>query len=144
MSTPLQSSEQVSLAHGRTLVLAAPAGSDDARLLTIADAEGATELKIELRPDGPLVWVRATRLKVQVDGDIELGCQRFAVDARDGIRLTTDGDLSTSIAGDVECRAGGLAHWEGRDVRVRARRGEAQIEAHDDVRIDGERVLLNS
>lgn len=137
MTTPLQPTNQLVLGHGRTLVV-------DEQLLSITDANGVLELAIELRADGPLVRVRAAQLRVETDGDITLGCQRFAVDARDGIRLTTDGDLSSSVAGDIACRAGGLAHWEGRDVRVRARRGETQIEAHDDVRIDGERVLLNS
>lgn len=137
MSTSLASINQLALGHGRTLVV-------DTQSLSITDADGVLELAIELRADGPLVRVRAAQLRVETDGDIALDCQRFAVEARDGIRLTTDADLSTSVAGDVTCRAGGLAHWEGRDVRVRARRGEAQIEAHDDVRIDGERVLLNS
>jgi hypothetical protein len=138
MDTPMPSTkEQLALSHGRTLSL-------DAQLLSIIDANGVLELAIELRADGPLVRVRATQLRVQTEGEIAVSCQRFAVDASDGIRLTTEGDFTSSVAGDVSCRAGGLAHWEGRDVRVRARRGETQIEAHDDVRIDGERVLLNS
>lgn len=113
-------------------------------MLQIVDAAGALELVIDLRADGPVVRVRAAALQVEAEGEVSLGCERFELRAREAIRLISDGDFSTSVAGDVECRAGGLAHWEGKAVRVRARRGEAQIEAHDDVRIEGERVLLNS
>ena len=39
---------------------------------------------------------------------------------------------------------GGRASLEAHDVRIQARRGDVAVKANDDVRLDGERVLLNS
>src|SRR5690606_6725636 len=99
MNKSLQSTKQLEIDHGRTLVV-------DTQSLTITDTDGVLELAIELTADGPVVRVRAAQLRVETDGDIALDCQRFAVEARDGIRLVTEGDLSTSVAGDVSCCAG--------------------------------------
>ena len=128
----------IELPHGRTLAL----GRE--RALRILDAEGVVELEIDLRATGPVVRVRAAALELQTAGPLSFDCERFELRAREGIRLASDGDLDASIAGDLDLRAAGLAHCEGKAVRIRAKRGEAQLEAHDDVRIEGERVLLNS
>jgi hypothetical protein len=129
----------IPLAEGRSLAIV-----PHDRILRIADQTGALELEIELREHGPLVRVRAAALQVETRGQISLGCERFELRAQDGIRLISAGDLAASIAGDIDCRAAGQAHVEGKAVRVRARRGEAVLEAHDDVRVEGERILLNS
>lgn len=139
-----QQDEQLQLPHGRTLVLSPTREHADERVLKIADPEGRVELEIELGPRGPVVRVRAAALQVETEGELSLGCERFELFAREGIRVASDGDFAASVAGDIDYRAGGQAHWEGKAVRLRARRGEAQLEAHDDVRIEGERVLLNS
>lgn len=130
----------IALPGGRSIAL-----TEDKQTLRIADQYGAIELEIELRAAaGPIVRVRAAALEVEADGPLSLGCERFELRAREGIRLTSDGDFTASMGGDVDVRAHGLAHYEGKAVRVRARNGEAQIEAHDDVRLEGERVLLNN
>ena len=137
----------IQLPHGRQLSLDAvdPTDpSDESRVLTIADPLGAIELEIVLGPNGPLVRVSASALELRTTGSLSLECERFQVDAREGIELRSNGDLVQSVAGDVSTKAGGALSCEGKSLRLRARRGEAQIEAHDDVRIDGERVLLNS
>jgi hypothetical protein len=137
--TEIDNYTKIPLSDGRSLEIAG-----DERALRIANREGRVELEIELHATGPIVRVRAAALQVETHGEIELGCERFEVHARDGIRLVSTGDLAVAVSGDIDCRAAGQAHFEGKGVRLRARRGEALIEAHDDVRVDGERVLLNS
>jgi hypothetical protein len=54
----------------------------------------------------------------------------------EGVRLELEQpDLTVSVAGRLEL--------EGETVAVRARRGDVQIEANDDVRLRGERIRLN-
>jgi hypothetical protein len=129
----------IPLAGGRSLAIA-----NEDRAIRIAGPDGVIELEIELRDTGPVVRVRATALQVETRGEITFGCERFEVRARDGIRLVSAGDLVAAVSGDIDCRATGQAQLEGKTVRLRARRGEAVIEAHDDVRVEGERILLNS
>jgi hypothetical protein len=135
----MDSSKKISLSDGRSLAIA-----EDDRSLRIADQDGAIELEIELRETGPVVRVRAAALQVETAGNLSVGCERLELRARAGIKMISDGDLKTSAAGDLDFRAGRHAHWEGKSVRVRANRGEAQLEATDDIRVDGERILLNS
>jgi len=139
MSEQDSNNTSISLPGGRSIAL-----TDDKQALRIADQHGAIELEIELRETGPIVRVRAAALQVETVGPILLGCERFELRARDGIRLASDGDFTATAGGDIDVRANGLAHCQGDAVRVRARNGEAQIEARDDVRLQGERVLLNS
>lgn len=129
----------ISLPGGRVLTLA-----ESSRALHIADPNGVIELEIQLCDTGPVVRVRAADLQVEASGKLTVGCERFELRAREGIHMTSDRDLTASVAGDLDCRAGRHAHWEGKSVRVRASRGEAQLEATDDVRVDAERILLNS
>jgi hypothetical protein len=129
----------ISLPNGRVLTLV-----ERTRALHISDRDGVVELEIELHEAGPVVRVRASALHVEASGSLSVGCERFELRAREGIQLTSDRDLTASVAGDLDLRAGRHARWEGQSVRVRASRGEAQLEASDDVRIDGERILLNS
>jgi hypothetical protein len=129
----------IALPGGRSIAL-----TDDKHVLRIADQHGAIELEVELRDTGPVVRVRAAALQVETSGPLLLGCERFELRAREGIRLASDGDFIANAGGDLDLRASGLAHCEGKAVRIRARNGEAQIEAQDDVRLEGERVLLNS
>lgn len=134
-----KSPTNIPLSGGRHLAV-----TDEQRSLRIADADGVIELEIDLRETGPVVRVRAAALQVETAGNLSFGCERFELRAREGIHMNSEGDLTTSVAGDLDCRAAGQANWEGKAVRIRARRGEAQVEAHDDVRLEGERILLNS
>lgn len=142
-----QETTSISLTGGRSLAI-----GDQAKTLSIHSPQGEIEIEIELRDTGPIVRVRAAALQVETRGELALECERFKVRARDGIhlasqgdiRLAGTGDIKASARGDLDMRASGQAHWEGKGVRIRARKGEAQIEASDNVRVEGERVLLNS
>jgi len=129
----------IALPEGRSLAI-----TPQDRALRITDPDGLVELEIELRPTGSIVRVRAAALQIATEGELSVDCERFELRAREGVRVSTDGDLRASVTGDLDLRATGHAHYEGKAVRVRATRGEVQLEAHDDVRVEGEQILLNS
>ena len=110
----------------------------------IFDPDGALELEITISEAGLCVRARANALELEAADRVSLACRRLDVRATDGLALSTDGDLAASVAGDLELRAAGHARLDGRCARVRARRGAIELDAHDDVRVDGERILLNS
>jgi hypothetical protein len=75
---------------------------------------------------------RATLTVVGPDGDVVFRL-RFS---DTGARLELEQpDLTLSVAGRLRL--------EGDEVEMRARRGDVQIEANDDVQIVGERIRLN-
>ncbi len=70
----------------------------------------------------------------------------------DGFQLRAAGGANIDIGGDLRERVGGTAHRttlgdtfvEAQHVRLEARPGGIELRANDDVRVTGERVLLNS
>lgn len=137
MTRPSPSAPLRRLDGGRSLQVAPDA-------LQILDPDGALELEIAISDAGLEIRARARSLHLDAAQTVALDCRRFRVRAIDGIEWITDGDLSASVAGDLDLRAGGHARLDGRAARVRATRGPIELDAHDDVRVDGERILLNS
>jgi hypothetical protein len=95
--------------------------------LTVRSPEGAVELAVRFTPEGPVLSFSAAALDLRSSGTMRLACGKLEVDAREGIALTTGGDVRA----------------EADAVAIRARLGDVAIEANDDVRVDGERIRLN-
>ncbi|MCY1060896.1 MULTISPECIES: hypothetical protein [Nannocystis] len=120
--------------------LAGPRGD----VLSIKAPDGKIFLKISLLPEGPAVELQSVSLAVAASGDLSLDCRRLAIHAEDGVAIRTGGDLVQVAQGDVRVAAGGVIDTEGHAQHLRARRGDVQLTANDDVALDGERVRLNS
>jgi hypothetical protein len=101
---------------------------EDRELLEVQAPDGKMCLKILLLPEGPVVEVQGQALRLASSGEIRLDCAELAV----------------NVSGDVAFRAGGVIDSEARAQRVRARLGDIQLHANDDVTLDGERIRLNS
>ncbi len=112
--------------------------------IQLARSDGPIEVEIVIRPEGPVVRVRAAELELATTGPMVLACEDFSLHARGSLELRADGDLSHFVAGDLQSVAAGELRLDAKALRARARQGQLRIEASDNVRIDGERVLLNS
>ena len=66
-------------------------------------------------------------LSLKTDGDLALSARRIDLNATEGMSLTTAGDLKTT----------------GRTQTIVADLGDVKLKANDDVRLNGERVLVN-
>lgn len=112
-------------------------------LIEIVAPDGGLCLSIRLGPTGPVVEVRAASLQVATRGDLVLDCERFEVNARQEIALVSAGGIAHDAHGDVVIRADGEIATEAAGQQHRARLGNVDIRANDDVMLDGERVMLN-
>jgi len=119
------------------------AGDVDRELITVTAPDGRLCLSIALGADGPVVEVHAQSLRVASQGLLRLDCERLEINAAGETVLRTGG-LVQEVAGEVRTRAGGAVDVEAHSHRLRSRRGDIQLQANDDVSLDGERVLLNS
>jgi hypothetical protein len=127
---------------GRSVELQRAPGGMDA--ITVRSPQGQVELSVRFTPEGPVLRFAAAEIELDSRGPMRLACESLAVEARQGIALEAGGDVVQRAHGDHRVEAGGALQAEGHKVDVRARRGDVTVRANDDVRIDGERVLLNS
>jgi hypothetical protein len=97
-------------------------------LLMVQAPDGRVCLKMVLSPEGPIVEVEAQALRLASAGEMRLDCEELAINVRK----------------DVALRAGGVIESDARAHRLRARLGDIQLQANDDVSLDGERIRLNS
>lgn len=117
---------------------------EDRRVLRLMAPDGGLLLKISLLPDGPAVEILAASLDVATTGDITIDCECFAVNARRDLLLVAGGNLTEDARGDVITRADGELTTEAVAQRHRARLGNVDLIANDDVSLLGERIRLNS
>ncbi len=113
----------IPLAHSNMLVV--EPGADGSVLRLIA-ADGKQTLALRITAAGlELEFVGGLSLKT--DGDLALSARRIDLNATEGMSLTTAGDLTTT----------------GRSQTIVADLGDVKVKANDDVRLNGERVLVN-
>jgi len=117
---------------------------EDRTVLRLTAPDGRLCLTISLRPGGPAVEVTAASLDVATSGDITIDCERFAVNARRDLLLVAGGDLTEDAGGNIITRADGELTTEAVAQQHRARLGNVDLIANDDVSLLGERIRLNS
>ncbi|WP_437945569.1 hypothetical protein WME98_32305 [Sorangium sp. So ce296] len=108
--------------------------SDHGSCIRLVDRAGAEPLRIELRPEGPML-VLGSGLSIAVAGVLQFAAERVAIHAREGIDLHSGGDTALRSEGDLVSEA--------REQRLSARRGDVRVEANGDVKLLGERIRLN-
>lgn len=104
--------------------------------LDVKAPDGRVCLSIQMTPDGPRVEISAAALAVTATGTLSLAADTLRLDARRDLAITTGGDVRIEAAGALVTRAV--------EQRIEATLGDVRIGANDDVRVDGERVLLNA
>jgi hypothetical protein len=114
------------------------------RLLHLQAPDGTVCLTISLRPGGPAVELSAASLRVATTGDLTLDCERLQVNARERIELLSGADIALDAGANVTTRATGEIATEADGQQHRARLGNIDLAANDDVSLQGERVRLNS
>lgn len=110
------------LPAGTSLMLRGPDGL--ARLVLHVDAQ-----EVVIEPFGARVRVRGA-------GALSVDVPELQVSARTAMTLHSEGVLSLSSAERVEVKAPALD--------LQATRGDVEITANDDVRLEGERIRMNA
>ncbi len=120
----------------------APSAEGTARL-TVTGPKGDVQLRVELTPNGPVLHFSQAEVQINTDGAFRVNCDVLELSARSRMALRSGGDLQQRAEQLHEVSAGGRARVVGHDVRIAARRGNVELKANDDVRVDGERIWLN-
>lgn len=103
--------------------------------LRILSPEGEARLTISVTEAGPVLHVEGRAVSIQVSGDLAIESEHLALRGRKGLSLESGGDAHLAAAGDLNTEARIQTH--------RARLGNVNLEANDDVKLTGERIRLN-
>jgi hypothetical protein len=125
--------DELSLTNGYRLEAQPGSAGQELRLHA---PDGRICLKITLGADGPMVELASAGLSIEARGDVRVACDSFEVAARDRVTL--------SSGGDIEARAERTLKTDAFEQFHDARLGDYRIRANDDLRLDGERIRLNS
>lgn len=107
-------------------------GSDTVELIA---GDGKLLLAIEIGERGPVLRFDGPSLTIRASGEIAVTADRLALRGESGLSLASGGDLEIAAKGDLRTTA--------RTQQINAELGDVRIDANDDVRLDGERVLVN-
>jgi len=122
----------IELAGRHQVVIHRGEGVDTVELL---GRDGKLVFAIEVGERGPVLRFEGPGLTLRAAGEL-------AIEAQD-ISLRAEAGLSLAAGGDLRITAGGNLHSSAREQKIEAVLGDVAVDASDDVRIDGERVLVN-
>jgi hypothetical protein len=111
--------------------------------LRLRNPEGMVELTVRVTAEGPVLSFEGARLELAHTGTVRLDVDKLEVHARQGVELETPGSVTQRIGGDHRLDCAGEARVEAGAATVLAHRGDLRLDSSEDVRIDGERVLVN-
>ena len=121
-------------AAGQLRVQHAPEGG--AALMLVTAADGTPRLQLSLTAGELVIDCLGGSTRLRVGGAL-------AVEA-DSLQLRSTHDMALQCGGDLSLHAAGRIDAVADAVAIEALRGDAQITANDDVRIEGERVRMNA
>jgi hypothetical protein len=94
--------------------------------------------ELEIVQRGSVVELRVSR------GEVRLCvAEKLSLSAKT-IELQSEGELSLKAGGDLLLEARGETRVTARNIDVSAVLGDVRIDANDDVRLEGERIRMNS
>ena len=108
---------------------------DHSDILRLLGNEGETSLTIEVTERGTILRFSGAALTFQAGGNLSIEADRISLHGRSGLSLTSGGDVRILTPADLRSEA--------RIQTVKATLGNVNIKANDDVRINGERVMVN-
>ena len=132
VSDPPEHPETLELPGRQSLVVERKPGDTTLRILS---PEGEARLTIFITEAGPVLRVEGRAVSIEVTGDLAIESEHLALRGRKGLTLESGGDARLAAAGDFQTEARIQTH--------RARLGNVNLEANDDVKLKGERIRLN-
>lgn len=126
------------LAHGFQLLL-----NHDGSSVHILNENGYN-VQIVLSEKGLSLQTNADNLHVQAGNELRLSAAKITLDAQKEINLKSKGNIITSAAKNTLQESKLIHKNVAEEQKMIATLGNVEIKASDDVKVDGERVLLNS
>jgi hypothetical protein len=108
----------------------------DGDLVRFLSRQGQVTLSVRLTEQGPVLRFEGASLVLQAAGSLSIEAEDLHLHGRNGVSLTTDGELALRATGDLTSEA--------RIQTLTATLGNVNVCANDDVKLVGERIRMNS
>lgn len=131
-ASPSHSTSSIDLAHGHTLAIDRKPGTER---LEIVSNQGQVMLTIEMTPKGPVLKFHGASISVHTDGELTLDAKHLNLQGRQSVNILSGDELNLDAKGPARSKAS--VH------QITAADGDVNIKANDDVRINGERCMVN-
>lgn len=105
-------------------------------VLRILTPDRKAGLSISITSAGICLRVTGERLEIEAEGALHLRADELSLHGKSGVSITSDGDAAVRVGGDIVTEA--------RAQTIRARLGNVDVVASDDVKLNGERIRLNT
>lgn len=99
----------------------------DGHHLRIVGPGGGQSVEIVVTPQGPVLRL-GSGLRIELVGDLAVDAERVVLHGRNGVTLTSGAEVAIAAATHLTAKA---------DL------GDVRVKANDDLRLDGERILMN-
>ncbi len=126
------SKEVLAFKNGCRLILEQRGGNEVVQLMSHS---GEIAISIHMKEEGPVIRLTGASVELQATKKISFESPSIELNAQEIIKISSKGDYHQEIEGDV--------HSAARIQHIKADLGNVNIEANDDVRLNGERVKLN-
>lgn len=127
-----RTSKTLKLAGQHRLVVSKSAERHTLQLVTTS---GANPITIEVTNEGIALKIDGPDIALQASGTLSLSAQNLRLEGCGGVEIVSGGDLRIAAEGTLTNHAGALVN--------RADRGCIDVKASDDVKLSGERVMVN-
>lgn len=131
---------RISFSSGRVLEIDL---TREEELLHIIGSTGEVELKIRMTPEGPVLCFEAASLSLLGTNKVSVASRHISLKASDRITMETSGDMVCTVDGDHNSKIIGDMNCEARIQNITARLGNVNVKANDDVKLNGERIMMN-
>jgi hypothetical protein len=111
--------------------------------IQLLDKNKTAQLTITVKPEGLSVQINAIELNINAVDQLNLSGKKVSLSASEELVIKSAGDLLHQIDGNCITDIGGTNSSRAKIQKMKAELGNVEIEANDDVRLDGERVLFN-
>jgi len=115
-----------------------------ASTLRVSSASGRVELTVRCTAEGCVLDFATADLTLAAPGKLALHCAELEVQASQRLELSTDGDWASRVAGNSVTVVTGRSETRADELSLSATGGDASLYANDYVRVNGEKILLNS
>lgn len=127
-----QATTKLDLSGGNMLVLSR---SQELSNIEILDPQGRPTLSVLMTKDGPVLKIGGAGLRLDVSGELSFSADKVRIEGREEVEIVS--------GGDIRSEAVGRSYQDARSHEIVSDLGDIRLKANDDVRLNGERVMVN-